>query len=88
MKQALEMIMERQRLIEKSGGDLNPLMICPSGIMSNGSAVLTFKQGPFRSETRIKPMYIKIDLNSTVSSSLEVSDPLPLLVIKFCWLGC
>jgi 1-acyl-sn-glycerol-3-phosphate acyltransferase len=62
-KQALDTIIERQDLIEKTGA-YNPLLVFPEGGTTNNSALLKFKKGAFIGERRCKPLLVKWEVGS------------------------
>lgn len=54
----LELIKERQELIEDSEGTYAPLLIYPEGTTSNGKQCFLFKKGAFLAEKKIRPVVL------------------------------
>ena len=88
LQKRVEAIGERQEAIEKSGGQLNRLLIFPAGACDNGSVLSPLRKGPFVSERRVTPVVARLDLTATVSISADVVDIVPSLIVHLCWLGC
>jgi hypothetical protein len=76
-QKAIDIIAERQELIEREGG-YSPVVIFPEGGTSNGTHLMKFKLGAFKAEHRITPMFLKYPNKQTVSLAFEVVELLPL----------
>lgn len=84
-EEALEVIRERQELIERTG-QYAPFLIFPEGTTENGEYLMTFKKGAFVSEKTIRPVYLKYS-HGTVDTTWEVIELLPVMIFSLCW-GC
>ena len=86
-EQTVQRIISRQKEVEKSNGELHPLLIFPSGSTFNGSHILKFKRGSFIGEKRVRPMMIKNDLDATISIAYDVADVLSITFLQMSWMG-
>ena len=74
-------------MIEAHKGRMFPILIFPSGFCSNGSRIMNFKRGVFAALKKVKPLFIKIDLNATVSPAYEVFTTWQVIILQLSWLG-
>lgn len=77
---ALNMIRERQELVEQEGA-YPPLLIYPEGTTSNGKFLYSFKKGAFINEKKIRPFILKYSTNGVVNPCWDVIDIKPLIFL-------
>jgi len=81
---ALNMIRERQELVEQEGA-YPPLLIYPEGTTSNGKFLYSFKKGAFINEKKIRPFILKYSTNGVVNPCWDVIDIKPLIFLYHSW---
>ena len=78
--EAIQLIKDRQALIEQTG-EYVPLLVFPEGGTTNGSSLIKFKKGAFLSEKRVTPMILQYDQDTSVSAAYDIIELLPLAVL-------
>lgn len=81
---ALELIKERQELVEETG-EYPPLLIYPEGTTSDGTFLYSFKKGAFLNEKKICPMILKYSSGSAVDPCWDIVGIKPMIVLQLSW---
>jgi 1-acyl-sn-glycerol-3-phosphate acyltransferase len=80
---ALMAIRDRQELIEQTG-QYAPFLIFPEGGTTNGTCIITMKQGAFFAEKTVRPLFMKYKYN-LVSPAFDIMEFLPLAILQLSW---
>lgn len=80
----LELIKQRQELIEQTG-KYNPFLVYAEGGTSNGSGIIKFKKGAFFAEKAIRPMFLKYKWN-IVCPAFDIIEAIPLMILHLSWI--
>ena len=78
-KLALQTIIDRQDLIEKTG-KFAPLLVFAEGGTTNNTAIMKFKKGAFIAEKRCKPVLLDYKVG-TVHPAYDIIELLALVIL-------
>ena len=86
-KKALELLLERQEVIEADPKMYSPFLIFAEGSTSNNTHIMKFKKGAFYSGKKIKPIFLKYSFCS-LSPAFETVELIPLIILQMSQCCC